>query len=135
MIQGNTSVAEPSRQFYLTRSAIKRRLQDGKRGMVNELNAWSKDVREQYERHLKDLQEGYREAMLDLHAPKSWRRCWGRVRAVSLAPTGAADEGMDGGARSARYAAGSGCRGVRCTTARPSRCQRCALSCPSRSKR
>ena len=36
--------------------------------MVNALRAKPEDVREQYERQLKDLQEAYGEAMLELRA-------------------------------------------------------------------
>jgi len=43
---------------------------DGKRGMENALRANPKDVREQYERQLKNLQEAYGEAMLELRARK-----------------------------------------------------------------
>jgi len=43
---------------------------DGKRGMENALRAKPEDVREQYERQLKELQEAYGEAMLELRARK-----------------------------------------------------------------
>ncbi len=46
------------------------RRQDGKRGMENALRAKPEDVREQYERQLKDLQEAYGEAMLEIRARK-----------------------------------------------------------------
>jgi len=45
---------------------------------VNTLRAKSLDVREQYERQIKELQEGYGEVMLELSAQKSWRPCWAR---------------------------------------------------------
>ena len=38
--------------------------------MENALRANSQDVREQYERHLKDLREAHGEAMLELRARK-----------------------------------------------------------------
>jgi hypothetical protein len=41
--------------------------------MENALRAKPEDVREQYERQLKDLQETYGEAMLELRARKNWR--------------------------------------------------------------
>ncbi|MFD1808567.1 hypothetical protein ACFSHQ_11960 [Gemmobacter lanyuensis] len=34
------------------------------------------EIREQYEKQLKDLQEAYGEAMLELRARKSWRPSW-----------------------------------------------------------
>ena len=65
IIQGKKTVAEASRQFDLPPSEIESWLDDGKRGMENALRAKPEDVREQYERQLKDLQEAYGEAMLE----------------------------------------------------------------------
>ncbi|GAB7533909.1 hypothetical protein BGC_01140 [Burkholderia sp. 3C] len=45
-------------------------MDDGKRGMENALRANSLDVKEQYERQIKELQEAYGEAMLELRARK-----------------------------------------------------------------
>jgi len=70
IIQGKTTVAEASRQFDLTPSEIESWVDEGKRGMENALRAKPEDVREQYERQLKDLQEAYGEAMLELRARK-----------------------------------------------------------------
>jgi transposase-like protein len=70
IIQGKTTIAEASRQFDLTPSEIESWIEDGKRGMENALKARPEDVREQYERQLKDLQEAYGEAMLELRARK-----------------------------------------------------------------
>jgi transposase-like protein len=64
------TIAEASRQFDLTPSEIESWVEDGKRGMENALKARPEDVREQYERQLKDLQEAYGEAMLELRARK-----------------------------------------------------------------
>jgi transposase-like protein len=63
IIQGKTSVSEASRQFDLTPSEIESWVEDGKRGMENVLRAKPEDVREQYERQLKELQEAYGEAL------------------------------------------------------------------------
>ena len=41
-----------------------------KRGMENALRAKPLDIKEQYERQLKELQEAYGEAMLELRARK-----------------------------------------------------------------
>jgi transposase-like protein len=68
IIQGKTTVAQASRQFDLTPAEIESWVGDGKRGMENALRAKPEDVREQYERQLKDLQEAYGEAMLELRA-------------------------------------------------------------------
>ena len=73
IIQGKTTLAEASRAFDLSPSEIEQWVEDGKRGMENALRANPLDVKEQYERQLKDLQEAYGEAMLELRARKSSR--------------------------------------------------------------
>ena len=70
VIQGKTSVAEASRAYDLPPSEIETWVEDGKRGMENALKANPQDVKEQYERQLRDLQEAYGEAMLELRARK-----------------------------------------------------------------
>ena len=70
IIQGKTTVAEASRAHDLPPSELKKWIEDGKRGMENALRANPQDVREQYEKQLKDLQEAYGEAMLELRARK-----------------------------------------------------------------
>ena len=70
IIQGKTTVAEASRAYDLPPSEIELWVEDGKKGMENALRANPQDVREQYEKQLKDLQEAYGEAMLELRARK-----------------------------------------------------------------
>lgn len=70
IIQGETTVAEASRQYDLWPSEVEQWVDDGKRGMENALRANPQDVREQYELQLKDLQEAYGVAMLELRARK-----------------------------------------------------------------
>ena len=70
IIQGKTSVSEASRSFDLPPSEIEEWVDEGKRGMENALRAKPLDVKEQYERQLKELQEAYGEAMLELRARK-----------------------------------------------------------------
>ena len=70
IIQGKTTVAEASRSFDLTPSEIESWIEDAKRGMENSLRANPLDIREQYEKQLKDLQEAYGEAMLEIRARK-----------------------------------------------------------------
>jgi transposase-like protein len=70
IIQGKTTVAEASRAYDLPPSEIEAWIEDGKKGMENALRAKPQDVREQYEQQLKDLQEAYGEAMLELRARK-----------------------------------------------------------------
>lgn len=70
IIQGKTTVAEASRQFDLSPSELEDWVDQAKAGMENALRAKPEDVREQYERKLKDMQEAYGEAMLELRARK-----------------------------------------------------------------
>ncbi|EIT67839.1 transposase [Hydrocarboniphaga effusa AP103] len=70
IIQGKKTVAEASRQFDLPPSELEDWVDQAKAGMENALRAKPEDVREQYERKLKDLQEAYGEAMLELRARK-----------------------------------------------------------------
>src|SRR5688500_17814284 len=74
IIQGKTTVSEAFRQSDLTPSKIEGWIEQGKSGMENALKAKPEDVREQqYERQLKELQEAYGEAMLELRARKKWQ--------------------------------------------------------------
>ena len=68
IIQGKTTVSEASRSFDMTPSEIESWVDDAKRGMENSLRANPLDIREQYEKQLRDLQEAYGEAMLELRA-------------------------------------------------------------------
>lgn len=73
IIQGKTTVAEASRSFDLSPSEIECWVEDAKRGMENSLRANPLDIREQYEKQLKDLQEAYGEAMPELRARKEFQ--------------------------------------------------------------
>jgi transposase-like protein len=70
MIQGKTTVVEASRAYDLSPSEIEGWVDDAKRGMENALRANPLEIREQYEKQLKGLQEAYGEAMLELRARK-----------------------------------------------------------------
>ncbi|MDE1716238.1 DUF1153 domain-containing protein [Chromobacterium amazonense] len=70
IIQGKTTVAEASRSFDLTPSEVEEWVDEAKRGMENALRAKPMGIREQYEKQIKDLQEAYGEAMLQLRARK-----------------------------------------------------------------
>ena len=70
IMQGKTSVSEASRAHDLTPSEIEGWVDDAKKGMENALRTNPLDVRQQYEKQLKDLQEAYGEAMLELRARK-----------------------------------------------------------------
>ena len=70
ILQGKTTVAEASRAYDLPPSELETWIEDGKRGMENALRANPQDVREEYEKQLKDLQETYGKAMLELRVRK-----------------------------------------------------------------
>jgi transposase-like protein len=70
IIQGKTTIAEANRAHHIPPSEIEKWVDDGRRGMENALRANPQDLREQYEKQLKDLQEAYGEAMLELRARK-----------------------------------------------------------------
>ena len=59
IIQGKTTVAEASRAHDLSPSEIEGWVDDARRGMENALRANPLEIREQYEKQLKDLQEAY----------------------------------------------------------------------------
>ena len=68
IIQGKTTVSEAARAFDLAPSEIEEWVNDAKQGMENALRAKPLDIREQYEKQLKEHQEAYGEAMLELRA-------------------------------------------------------------------
>ncbi len=70
VLQGKTTVAEASRAYDLPPSEIESWIEDGTKGMENALKANPHDVRDQYEKQLKDLQAAYGEAMLEIRARK-----------------------------------------------------------------
>lgn len=70
IIQGKTTVSEASRGFDLPPSEVEQWVDEGKRGMENALRTKPLEVKEQYEKQLRDLQEAYGEAMLELRARK-----------------------------------------------------------------
>ena len=78
IIQGATTVAEASRQYDLQPSEIEDWIDEAKRGMENALKARPEDIREQYDRQLKELQEAYGEAMLELRARKKLESLLGK---------------------------------------------------------
>jgi len=77
IIQGKTSVAEASRAYDLPPSEIEEWVEDGKKGMENALRTKPLEVKEQYERQLRELQEAYGEAMLELRARKKLNQLLG----------------------------------------------------------
>ena len=70
IIQGKTTVAEASRSFDIAPSEIEEWVDEAKRGMENALRTKPLEVKEQYERQIKELQEAYGEAMLELRVRK-----------------------------------------------------------------
>lgn len=78
IIQGKTTVSEASRSFDLSPSEIEGWVDDAKRGMENSLRANPLDVHAQYEKQLRELQEAYGEAMLELRARKKLQALLGQ---------------------------------------------------------
>ncbi len=64
-------MAEASRAFDLNPSEVEQWVEEGKRGMENALRTKPLEVKQQYEKQLRDLQEAYGEAMLELRARKN----------------------------------------------------------------
>jgi transposase-like protein len=73
IIQEKTSISEASRAFDVSPAEIEEWVDEAKRGMENALRAKPLDIKEQYERQLKELQEAYGEAMLELRARKKYQ--------------------------------------------------------------
>ena len=84
IIQGKTTVSKASRTFDLSPSEIENWVDEAKRGMENALKAKPFEVKELYEKQIKDLQEAYGEAMLELRARK--RACEFRRSQKSFSP-------------------------------------------------
>lgn len=80
IILGKTTVAEAGRASDLPPSEIEAWVDEAKRGMDNALRAKPLDIRKQYERQLKEMQEACGEAMLELRVRNSWHPCWARKR-------------------------------------------------------
>jgi transposase-like protein len=88
IIQGKTTVAEASRLHDLPPSELEKWIEDGKRGMENALRANPQDVREQYEKQLKDLQEAYGKPCWSCVFEKNCSPCWARTRNDRRDPPG-----------------------------------------------
>ena len=73
IIQGKTTIAEASRAFDVSPAEIEEWVNEAKRGMEHALRAKPLDIKEQYERQLKELQEAYGEAMLEIRARKKYQ--------------------------------------------------------------
>ena len=78
IIQGKTTISEASRSFDIAPSEIEEWVDEAKRGMENALRAKPLDIKEQYERQLKELQEAYGEAMLEIRARKKLQSLLGQ---------------------------------------------------------
>src|SRR3712207_3632560 len=70
IIQGKTSVAKASRIYDMPPSEVDEWVDEGRKGLENALRAKPLDIKEQYARQIKELQEAYGEAMLELSARK-----------------------------------------------------------------
>jgi len=88
ILQGKTTVAEASRAYDLPPSEIETWIDEARRGMENALRANPPDIREQYEKQIKQLQEAYGEAMLELRARENCSPCWATTRSDRDDPPG-----------------------------------------------
>ncbi|PMC13657.1 transposase [Oligella urethralis] len=70
IFKSKTTVSEASRTYDLSPSEIEGWIEEATEGMENALRVKPHDIREQYERKVKDLQESYGEAMLEIRARK-----------------------------------------------------------------
>ncbi len=68
ILQGKVTVSEASRAYDLSPSEIEDWVDGAKRGIENALRARPLEIKEQYERQVKELQEAYGEAMWELRA-------------------------------------------------------------------
>jgi transposase-like protein len=72
ILQGRTTVAEASCTFDLTPSEIEEWVEDGRKGMENTLRDKPLEIKEQYEKQIRELQEAYGEAMLPMRVLKKY---------------------------------------------------------------
>jgi transposase-like protein len=73
ILQGRTTVAEAIRAYDLAPSEIEEWVEDGRKGMENALRAKPLDIKEQYEKQIRELQEAYGEAMLQMRVLKKYQ--------------------------------------------------------------
>lgn len=86
ILQGKTTVAEASRSFGPSPSETEGWVEEAKRGMENSLRANPLDIREQYEKQLKDLQQACGKAILELRARKRLAALMEREDRAMVAP-------------------------------------------------
>ena len=73
ILQGKTSVAAASRSYDLPPSEIEEWVEDARKGMENALRTKPLDIKEQYEKQIRELQEAYGEAMLQMRVLKKYQ--------------------------------------------------------------
>jgi transposase-like protein len=73
ILQGRTTVAEASRAYDLAPSEIEEWVEDGRKGMENALRAKPLEIKEQYDKQIRELQEAYGEAMLQMRVLKKYQ--------------------------------------------------------------
>ena len=77
IIHAKPTIAQKSRVFDIAPSEIEDWVGEAKKGMEKALRAKPIDIREQYERQLKELHEAYGEGMLELSARKKLSSLFG----------------------------------------------------------
>ncbi len=78
IIQGKTTISEASRAFDIAPSEIEEWVDEAKRGMENALRAKPLDIKEQYERQLKEFRRRTGKSCWRYVPEKSFNPCWGK---------------------------------------------------------
>ncbi len=77
ILQGRTTVAEASRTYDPALSEIEEWVEDGRKGMENVLRTKRLDIKEHDGRQIRELQEVYGEAMLQMRVLKKYQSLLG----------------------------------------------------------
>ncbi len=70
ILSEKTNIVEVSRTYGIPQSEIVEWMESGKRGLENALRAKPVDIKEEYEKEIRELQEAYGQAMLELFRVK-----------------------------------------------------------------
>jgi len=77
IFQGKTTVAEVSRKYDMTPATIEEWMEEGRRGMENQLRARPRDIAAQYEEKIKEMKAVIGELTLENIALKKYDALYG----------------------------------------------------------